>query len=150
MSEKELKYKEIIPQIQAVIAGETDLVANTANVIAILKQTFNWFWVGVYFVKDKELVLGPFQGPIACTRIAFNKGVCGVSWAKKETILVDNVHEFPGHISCNPASKSEIVIPVFDEKKEVSFILDIDSDKLNRFDKTDSIYLNQIVKLLEK
>ncbi|MDG1476260.1 MAG: GAF domain-containing protein [Vicingaceae bacterium] len=149
---KEEKYQEIYPQISALIQGEDDLIASLANIMAALKYGFGWLWVGVYFVKEKELILGPFQGPIACTRIQLGRGVSGTSWHKKETIIVPNVDEFPDHIICNAASKSEIVIPVFNTQGEVAMILDVDSDKLDDFDEIDKTYLtkiiNQIVPLL--
>lgn len=145
---KEEKYKTLIPQIESLILGETDMVANLANIAAALKETFNFFWVGFYIVKNSELVLGPFQGPIACTRIGLGKGVCGTSWKEKRTIIVPNVDEFPGHIACSSASKSEIVVPVFNRQNEVSMVLDVDSDQLNSFDSVDQQYLEQLVSAL--
>jgi len=149
---KEEKYQEIYPQIFALIQGEDDLIASLANIMAALKYGFGWLWVGVYFVKNDQLILGPFQGPIACTRIQLGRGVSGTSWHKKETIIVPNVDEFPDHIICNAASKSEIVIPVFNTQGDVAMILDVDSDKLDDFDEIDKAYLtkiiNQIVPLL--
>lgn len=145
---KAQKYEALIPQIKALISGETDFIANISNILAALKQTFDFFWVGVYLVKEDELVLGPFQGSIACTRIKKGKGVCGTSWEKAQTILVENVDEFPGHIACNSASKSEIVLPAFKNKK-VFLVLDIDSDQLADFDKVDKKHLEQIIKLIE-
>jgi L-methionine (R)-S-oxide reductase len=145
---KEEKYKTLLPQIESLIAGETDWVANMANTAAALKETFHFFWVGFYIVKNNELVLGPFQGPIACTRIALGKGVCGTSWKEKKTIIVPNVDEFPGHIACSSASKSEIVVPVFNKQNEVVMVLDVDSDQLNSFDSTDQRYLEQVVNTL--
>lgn len=145
---KEEKYKALIPQIKSLIHGEPDLVANLANIAAALKETFNFFWVGFYIVKNNELVLGPFQGPIACTRIGLGKGVCGTSWREKKTIIVPNVDEFPGHIACSSASKSEIVVPVFNHQNEVSMVLDVDSDMLNSFDAIDQQYLQQVVSAL--
>jgi L-methionine (R)-S-oxide reductase len=152
---KEEKYKTLVPQITALIGDETDLVANLANVAAALKETFHFFWVGFYIVKNNampaggpELVLGPFQGPIACTRIGLGKGVCGTSWKEKKTIIVPNVDEFPGHIACSSASKSEIVVPVFNKQNEVVMVLDVDSDQLNSFDSTDQRYLEQVVSAL--
>lgn len=138
---KEEKYKEIYPQIFALIQGEDDIVASLANMMSALKYGFGWLWVGVYFVKGKELVLGPFQGPIACTRIQLGRGVSGTAWFKKEIIIVPDVNEFPDHIICNAASKSEIVLPILNKKNEVALILDIDSDKLNDFDEIDKEYL---------
>jgi L-methionine (R)-S-oxide reductase len=145
---KEEKYKTLLPQIASLIEGESDTVANLANITAALKETFNFFWVGFYIVKNNELVLGPFQGPIACTRIGLGKGVCGTSWKEKETIIVPNVDEFPGHIACSSASKSEIVVPVFNHQKEVIIVLDVDSDQLNSFDFTDKFYLEKICSML--
>ena len=142
------KYSVLVPQIEALISGETDLIANLSNIAASLKQTFNFFWVGFYLVKENELVLGPFQGPIACTRIGFGKGVCGASWKEQKTILVPNVDEFPGHIACSSDSKSEIVLPAFKDGK-VFLVLDVDSDTLNDFDETDANYLGQLMKFIE-
>src|SRR5215813_7625655 len=130
---KEEQYKSLIPQITALLAGEPDLVANLANVAAALKEQFNWFWVGFYLVKGDELVLGPFQGPVACTRIKKGRGVCGTSWQKEETIIVPDVEAFPGHIACSSLSKSEIVVPIF-HNGEVIGVLDVDSVTLNTFD----------------
>jgi GAF domain-containing protein len=146
---KEAIYKELLPQIEALVTGETDILANISNMMSALKYTFDWLWVGVYFVRKDELVLGPFQGPIACTRIQLGRGVSGTAWNNKETIIVPNVDEFPDHIICNAASKSEIVIPVFNKNKEVALILDIDSAKLNDFDEIDEKYLSQVVHLIE-
>jgi GAF domain-containing protein len=145
---KEAKYQELYPQIFALIQGEDDLIASLSNMMSALKYGFGWLWVGVYFVKNSELILGPFQGPIACTRIQLGRGVSGTSWNNKETIIVPNVDEFPDHIICNAASKSEIVIPVFDAQGEVSLILDVDSDTLNDFDKIDKEYLTKIINLI--
>ncbi|NOS91540.1 MAG: GAF domain-containing protein [Cyclobacteriaceae bacterium] len=146
---KEARYKSLVPQIEALISGESDAVANLANIAAALRQTFNFFWVGFYIVKNNELVLGPFQGPIACTRISFGKGVCGASWKEKKVMLVPNVDEFPGHIACSSDSKSEIVLPAF-KNQEVALVLDVDSDQLNDFDSTDEEYLLQVMKLVER
>ena len=140
---KEEQYKEIIPQIQALVAGESDLIANMANIAAVLHEAFHFWWTGFYIVKGKELVLGPFQGPIACTRIPYGKGVCGTTWAKGETIIVPNVHEFEGHIACSSASKSEIVVPLR-RNNEIIAVLDIDSAEYNTFDAIDRTYLEQI------
>ncbi len=145
--EKSAIYDSLIPQIKALVGDETDLVANLANVAAAIKQTFGFFWVGFYLVKDDELVLGPFQGPIACTRIALGKGVCGTSWEKGETIVVDDVDAFPGHIACSSLSKSEIVVPVIKNGNVVA-VLDIDSDTLSTFDETDAHYLNNLCEWL--
>ena len=147
---KEEKYKALLPQIKALLEGENDPIANLSNAIAAIKEPMNFFWIGYYFVKGSELVLGPFQGSVACTRIGFGKGVCGTAWKEKKTIVVENVDEFPGHIACSSLSKSEIVIPAFNGKNEVSFVLDVDSTKLSDFDKTDVFYLEQIVRSLEK
>ncbi|PJA06255.1 MAG: GAF domain-containing protein [Flavobacteriales bacterium CG_4_10_14_0_2_um_filter_32_8] len=145
---KEEKYKALIPQINALVMGETDLIANLSNIIAALKFSFNWLWVGIYFVKEEELVLGPFQGPVACTRIKKGKGVCGTSWLTQKTIIVKDVDQFPGHIACSSASQSEIVVPVFNKNSEVALVLDIDSEKLNSFDEIDSSHLSKITKLI--
>ena len=145
--EKSAIYDSLIPQIKALVGDETDLVANLANVAAAIKQTFGFFWVGFYLVKDDELVLGPFQGPIACTRIALGKGVCGTSWEKGETIVVDDVDAFPGHIACSSFSKSEIVVPITKNGNVVA-VLDIDSDTLSTFDETDAHYLNNLCEWL--
>lgn len=145
---KEEKYTTIIPQIEALISGEEDLVANLANISAALKEAFDFFWVGFYLVKDRELVLGPFQGPIACTRIGYGKGVCGTVWKEGHTLIVPDVEAFPGHIACNSASKSEIVVPVIKDG-EVIMVLDIDSDRLDDFDQTDRQYLEQLIHSLE-
>jgi GAF domain-containing protein len=144
---KEEKYLSIIPQIKALLNGEEDLIANLANVCAALKEQFNWFWVGFYLVKNDELVLGPFQGPVACTRIKKGKGVCGSSWQQEQTLIVPNVDEFPGHIACASASKSEIVLPLYLDGK-VAGVLDVDSEYLSHFDEVDSKYLNEIIKLI--
>lgn len=140
---KEEKYQELIPQIQSLIAGEPDLIANMANIAAALHNTFHFWWTGFYLVKGDELVLGPFQGPIACTRIPYNKGVCGTAWAQNRTLIVPNVHEFPGHIACSSESKSEIVVPIR-RNSEIIAVLDIDSADYNTFDNIDQKYLEQI------
>lgn len=147
MKEKEEKYKELITQISALVAGETDEIANMANVAAVLHETFGFWWTGFYRVEEEELVLGPFQGPIACTRIPFGKGVCGTAWAKAETVIVPDVHKFAGHIACSSASNSEIVVPVRKNGK-IKAVLDIDSTAFDTFDETDRIYLEQIADLL--
>ncbi|MFY8037605.1 MAG: GAF domain-containing protein [Cyclobacteriaceae bacterium] len=146
---KEERYQSLVPQIEALIAGENDAVANLANIAAALRQAMNFFWVGFYVVKNNELVLGPFQGPIACTRIAYGKGVCGACWKEKKVMLVPNVDEFPGHIACSSDSKSEIVLPAF-KNQEVALVLDVDSDRLNDFDKTDEKYLQEVMQLIER
>jgi len=145
---KEEHYAILLPQLKALVEGEANLVANMANVAAAIKQTFNFFWVGFYIVDGASLVLGPFQGPIACTRVALGKGVCGAAWEQKEPIIVADVDEFPGHISCNSGSKSEIVVPGMDGDREVKFVLDVDSDELNSFDIIDRQYLVEIANLL--
>lgn len=145
---KQEQYEALIPQIEALLNGETNLVANLANIAAALKEQFNWFWVGFYLVKEAQLVLGPFQGPVACTRIQKGRGVCGTSWAEAKTLIVPDVEDFPGHISCSSLSKSEIVVPIFNVEKVVG-VLDADSSGLNEFDETDAKYLAQIVKLLK-
>lgn len=145
---KEEKYRSILPQIQALLAGETDSIANLANVCAALKEQFGWFWVGFYLIKDGELVLGPFQGPVACTRIKKGKGVCGSSWEQEKILIVPNVDEFPGHIACASASKSEIVLPLI-HKGEIIGVLDVDSEHLAHFDEIDAKYLAEILSLLD-
>lgn len=144
---KEAQYLSLLPQIKALLNGETDAIANMANICAALKEQFNWFWVGFYLVKDDELVLGPFQGPVACTRIKWGKGVCGASWVKAETIIVPDVEVFPGHIACSAASKSEIVIPLIKDKKVIA-VLDVDSEYLSCFDEVDAKYLQELINLL--
>ena len=142
-------YEAILPQIEALISGEPDLYANLANISAALKEAFGFFWVGFYLVKGNQLVLGPFQGPIACTRINLGKGVCGTAWLQKKTQLVPDVELFPGHIACSAASKSEIVIPVL-KGDEVLMVLDVDSDRLDDFDEVDQKYLEKLMGVLEK
>jgi GAF domain-containing protein len=141
---KEFQYKSLLPQIKGLLEGETDLIANLANVAAALKEQFNWLWVGFYLVKNNELIVGPFQGPVACTRIKKGKGVCGTSWAEAKTIIVDDVEKFPGHIACSSLSRSEIVVPII-KNKEVVGVLDVDSEILNHFNETDREYLEAIV-----
>ena len=144
---KEQKYRALIPQIEALIKDEEDLTANLANVSAALKEVFNFFWVGFYVVKGEELVLGPFQGPVACTRIPKGQGVCGKSWVENRIILVEDVREFPGHIACNAAARSEIVLPI-SSQNEVVMVMDIDSDQVADFDQIDAEYLEVICKLI--
>lgn len=144
---KEEKYKALLPQIEALVTGETDLIANISNLVAALRQGFGFFWVGVYFNKEEQLVLGPFQGPVACTRIPYHKGVCGASYTRQETIVVADVEAFPGHIACSSDSKSEIVVPVIKDG-EVKLVLDVDSDRLNDFDAVDKRYLEQLMQLV--
>ena len=143
-------YKSLIPQIEAVIKPENNLIANLANVSAILKEAFNFFWVGFYLVDENQLVLGPFQGPLACTRIQLGKGVCGRSWQKKQTLIVPDVEKFPGHIACSALSKSEIVVPAINQNNQVVFVLDVDSEMLNNFNKEDQNGLEQIVSIIVK
>ncbi len=145
---KQEKYAALIPQIKALIDGEPDLIANLANIAGALKEQFNWFWVGFYLVKDEQLVLGPFQGPVACTRINKGRGVCGTSWAKAETLIVPDVEKFPGHISCNSLSRSEIVVPMI-RNGIVWGVLDVDSEFLDQFDETDKAFLEEIVLNIE-
>ncbi|SEJ57296.1 GAF domain-containing protein [Dyadobacter koreensis] len=143
-------YDALIPQINALIETESDLTANLANIAAALKEAFGFFWVGFYIAKEGQLVLGPFQGPIACTRIPFHKGVCGASYSQQKTIIVPDVDQFPGHIACASASKSEIVLPVFHRNGTVAMVLDVDSDQLNDFSETDAEGLQNILTLLER
>lgn len=145
---KEEIYQSLIPQIKGLLDGETDTIANMANVCAALKFGLNFFWVGFYLVKDNTLVLGPFQGPVACTRIAKGKGVCGTSWERNEVIIVEDVDKFPAHIACSSLSKSEIVIPLYNQNKECVGVLDVDSDTYATFDKIDEKYLKQIIELI--
>jgi len=145
---RETRYTEVLPQIEAVIEGETDLIANLANIAAILKEAFGFFWVGFYRRIGNELILGPFQGPLACTRIAIGKGVCGASAQRRATVLVPNVHEFPGHIACSSLSKSEIVVPLVKDN-ETLLILDVDSDQYNDFSDVDVRYLEQLMTLIQ-
>jgi L-methionine (R)-S-oxide reductase len=148
--DRKVIYEELAPQIAALVEGETDLVANLANITAALKEAFGFFWVGFYVKKGNQLVLSAFQGPIACTRIDFDKGVCGHAYTTREIVIVPNVDEFPRHIACSSASKSEIVLPVFDESGEVAMVLDVDSDKLDDFSQTDAEGLRRIVEIVEK
>ena len=145
-SKKEL-YENLLPQIKSLVEGETDLIANMANISACLKDTFNFWWVGFYRVVADELVLGPFQGPLACTRIRKGKGVCGTAWQSAETVIVPDVDAFPGHIACSSLSRSEIVVPVM-KNGAVEAVLDIDSEKLANFDETDKFYLEKLVSFL--
>jgi L-methionine (R)-S-oxide reductase len=147
---REQLYSEITPQIDALIAGERDLIANLANAAAALKEAFGFFWVGFYLAKGGELVLGPFQGPIACTRIAFDQGVCGHAYTTRQTVVVPDVDEFPGHIACSTAAKSEIVVPVFVDDQKVFGVLDVDSDRLNDFSEVDRTGLEGIVRVIER
>lgn len=144
---KEEQYKALLPQIKGLLEGETDLIANLANVAAALKEQFGWLWVGFYLVKNEELVLGPFQGPVACTRIKKGRGVCGTSWVKGETLIVPDVEKFPGHIACSSLSRSEIVVPLLKDG-EVIGVLDVDSTDLNTFDEQDKVYLQKIIEMI--
>ena len=141
---KQEVYEALVPQINALIAGEPDVIANLANVCAVLKYQFNWFWVGFYLVKNDELVLGPFQGPVACTRIKKGRGVCGTAWQKAETLIVPDVEKFAGHIACSSLSKTEIVVPIIRNNLVIG-VLDVDSELLNQFDETDKQYLEKII-----
>lgn len=147
-TDKKERYETLLPQIEALVAGEKDMVANLANIAAVLRFGMGFFWVGFYIVKNDGLVLGPFQGPIACTRIAWGKGVCGTSWAEKRVISVPDVDQFPGHIACSSDSKSEIVLPAF-KNGEVALILDVDSGKINDFDRHDEFYLQKVISIIE-
>ena len=141
---KEEQYQALLPQIKALLEGEPDLIANLANICAALKEQFGWLWVGFYLVKSDELVLAPFQGPVACTRISKRRGVCGAAWQQAETLIVPDVEKFPGHIACSSLSRSEIVIPII-QNSEVTGVLDVDSELLYHFDETDKKYLEEIV-----
>lgn len=165
---KKEQYESLIPQINALVEGENDFIANLSNIVSALKFSLNYFWVGIYFVKSPssnispftndrykseegaELVLGPFQGPVACTRIVYGKGVCGKCWELKKTIIVDDVDKFPGHIACSALSKSEIVLPAFNEKGDVILVLDIDSEYVSNFDEIDRIYLEKVMEIIMK
>jgi GAF domain-containing protein len=143
-------YDHALQQIEGVISGEPDLIANLSNIAAILKELKGYFWVGFYLVKNDELVVGPFQGPVACSRIAKGKGVCGTAWSDEKTILVKNVHDFPGHIACSPLSQSEIVVPVFDQTGSVAMVLDVDSSAVADFDETDQAALEKLAQMITK
>jgi len=145
---KKEKYQSLLPQLEALINGETDRVANQANIAAALHETFSWWWVGFYWIKDNELVLGPFQGPIACTRIKLGKGVCGTAWKDAKSILVPDVEAFPGHIACSSSSVSEIVIPIFDNRNKVVGVLDVDSEQYNVLNETDVHFLEKLSRLI--
>lgn len=142
------KYELLLPQLEALLSGESDLIANLANISSALKETFGWWWVGFYLLKDDQLVLGPFQGPIACTRIRKGKGVCGTAWAEAKSQLVPDVEQFPGHIACSSASVSEIVVPVFNLAGDVTGVLDVDSERYDVLDSTDVLYLEKIAALV--
>jgi GAF domain-containing protein len=141
-------YKSLLPQLEALVSGEPDLTANLANLSAALREAFGWWWVGFYLVKQDKLVLGPFQGPIACTRIARGKGVCGTAWVEKESLLVPDVNSFSGHIACSSSSVSEIVVPIFDKQQQVVGVLDVDSERYDALDETDVLYLEKISQLI--
>lgn len=147
-TDRQTLYASLLPQLEALVAGETDLTANLANIAAALKEAFGFFWVGFYLTKENQLVLGPFQGPIACTRISFGKGVCGAAYTRRETILVPDVEQFPGHIACSSASKSEVVVPIFDRQGHVAMVLDVDSDQLDDFNRTDVDGLERVGALI--
>ncbi len=143
-------YDEIVPQIDSLVFGETDIVANLANIAAVLREAFGFFWVGFYVAKDGQLVLGPFQGPLACTRIDFDTGVCGHAYMTRETVIVQDVDQFPGHIACASASRSEIVVPIIGSNGSIFGVLDVDSDKLNDFSQTDADGLSRVIKTIER
>jgi GAF domain-containing protein len=143
-------YEALYPQIEALVSTESDLIANLSNVAAALKEAFGFFWVGFYMVKEGQLVLGPFQGPIACTRIPYHKGVCGACYTRQKTIIVPDVDQFPGHIACSSASKSEVVVPVFHRNGTVAMVLDVDSDQLDDFSQADADGLEKLMKLLKR
>lgn len=145
--DKTTQYQSLIPQIEGLLYGETDLIANMANVCAALKEQFNWFWVGFYLVKQDELVLGPFQGPVACTRIQKARGVCGTAWAEAKTLIVPDVDQFPGHIACSSLSRSEIVLPILKDGVVIG-VLDVDSEHLNHFDEEDQKGLEKIIQMI--
>jgi L-methionine (R)-S-oxide reductase len=149
-SDRKTVYRELLPQIDALISAETDLTANLANVTAVLKEAFGFFWIGFYLKKEDQLVLNAFQGPVACTRIDFDKGVCGHAYTTEKTVIVPDVDQFPGHIACASASKSEIVVPVFDPNGDVFGVLDVDSDKFDDFSQDDADGLEEIIRLIEK
>jgi L-methionine (R)-S-oxide reductase len=149
-TDKQALYYEIVPQIEELVREETDVVANLANIASVLKEVFGFFWVGFYRKREGQLVLGPFQGPLACTRIDFDKGVCGHAYTTRETVIVPNVDEFPGHIACSSAARSEIVVPILGRGSDCIGVLDVDSDKLDDFTKTDADGLGRIVKIIER
>lgn len=149
-ADRTVVYEEITPQIAALVEGETDLTANLANIAAVLKEAFGFFWVGFYLVKDNQLVLGPFQGSLACTRIEFDKGVCGHAYTTRETVIVPDVEQFPGHIACASASRSEIVVPILNRDGNVFGVLDVDSNRLNDFSNTDADGLKRVAKTIER
>ncbi len=146
---KKEKYNSLIPQIKALVEGEPDMIANISNICSALKYGMEFFWVGFYFIKEGELVLGPFQGPPACTRISKGRGVCGTAWQENKTIIVDDVDKFPGHISCSSSSKSEIVIPIYNSNNNICGVLDVDSDMINSFDDIDKHYLEELTSIIK-
>lgn len=146
--EKIALYDQLLLEVKGLVSGESDLIANLANISAAIHYRMDFWWTGFYFAKGKELVLGPFQGPVACTRIEFDRGVCGKTWAGKKTTIVPDVHLFPGHIACNAVSNSEIVLPIFNKENEVAMVLDIDSEHVNTFDETDQSYLEKICRII--
>lgn len=148
--DKEQQYQELLPQIEWLLIGEDDTIANMANVCAALKMTFNWLWIGFYIVRDEQLVLGPFQGPLACSRIQYGKGVCGAAWQTELTQVVPNVEEFAGHIACSSLAKSEIVVPIHNPVRKVVGVLDIDSSEYNAFDEIDKYYLEKLINILQR
>ncbi|MEZ4903342.1 MAG: GAF domain-containing protein [Spirosomataceae bacterium] len=149
-SDRQLIYESLVPQIASLVEGESDLIANLANIAAALHEAFGFFWVGFYLKKENQLILGPFQGPIACTRIRFDKGVCGAAYSQQKVLIVPDVEQFPGHIACSSASKSEIVLPVFSPNGEVAMVLDVDSHLLNDFSEVDALGLGQVVGIIER
>ena len=149
-ADRKTLYDEIVPQTAALVFGETDLIANLANISAVLKEAFGFFWVGFYLVRGGQLVLGPFQGPLACTRIDFDQGVCGHAYTTRQTVIVPDVDEFPGHIACASASKSEIVLPIFDRGGQVFGVLDVDSDAPRDFSQTDADGLGRVVEIIQR
>lgn len=142
------KYNTLLPQIEALVTGESDLTANLANIAAALKETFAWWWVGFYLVKEEQLVLGPFQGPVACTRIAIGKGVCGTCWQQQKSLLVPDVEKFPGHIACSSLSVAEIVVPIFSPQGHVFGVIDVDSERFDTLDQTDLLFLEKIAAII--
>ena len=149
-ADRQTRYDEIVPQIGSLVFSEMDLIANLANITAVLREAFGFLWVGFYLARDGQLVLGPFQGPLACTRIKFDEGVCGHAFTTRETVIVANVDEFPGHIMCSSAARSEIVLPIFDRSGGVFGVLDVDSDKVDDFSPTDAEGLGRIVEMIQR
>ncbi len=147
-NDKKQQYESLLPQLEALVRGETDLIANMANIAAALKETFGWLWVGFYRAQNNELILGPFQGPIACTRIGYGKGVCGTAWKEAKNLLVPDVDKFPGHIACSSSSVAEIVVPILDSSAEVIGVLDVDSERYDILDNIDVVYLGKISRLI--